>query len=192
VNIDATHTEQASLPAVMVHYGSISLQEMNNGHTIQNSVSPGNFVHLGDARFELEQFHFHHPSEHTLNGSHFPLEIHFVHRNASGSLLVIAVFVAEGTEHPTLHTLFDSLPRDGEAIDLSTDPAMLLPQNQQLVAYEGSLTTPPCSEGVTWLVMTTPIAASGEQIRSLATLFPHNNRPLMPLNGRPLRSNRRD
>lgn len=186
VNIEPSHAEPAHVPTLAVHYRSTPSTEVNNGHTIEDDVPPGDFVELGSARFDLEQFHFHHPSEHTLDGVHFPLEIHFVHKSDSGERLVVAVFVTEGPEHPTLHTLFDHLPHDHEAIHLYADPVALLPGDRRFVEYEGSLTTPPCNEGVTWLVMTTPITASGDQLREFAAMFPHNNRPLMPLNGRHL------
>lgn len=190
VNIATSALRSADFPRLAVHYGPTSSTEVNNGHTIQDTVAPGDFVELGAARFDLEQFHFHHPSEHTLDGARFPLEIHFVHRGPSGQRMVIAVFVTEGPDHPVLHTLFQRLPRGREAIELSADLAPLLPQGSHYVEYEGSLTTPPCTEGVTWVVMTTPIFASPEQIRSFAALFPHNNRPLMPLNGRQISSSR--
>lgn len=188
VNIEPEHAEPAHIPALAVHYRSTPSTEVNNGHTIEDDVPPGDFIEFGSTRFELQQFHFHHPSEHTLDGAHFPLEIHFVHRSDSGAKLVVAVFVAEGAEHPTLHTLFEHLPHGHEAIRLFANPASLLPKDWRFVEYEGSLTTPPCSEGVTWLVMTTPISASADQLREFAALFPHNNRPLMPLNGRHLLS----
>jgi carbonic anhydrase len=189
VDIDATRAQTAQLPALAVHFQSTPSTRVNNGHTIQDSLEPGDFIQLGDARFELEQFHFHHPSEHTLGGAHLPLEIHFVHRSASGGKLVMAVFVSEGSELQALHPLFDHLPPNNEPTRLATDPSALLPPDRRFVEYEGSLTTPPCSEGVTWLVLTTPITASPDQIRQFAVPFPHNNRPLMPLNGRRVLSN---
>ncbi|MBP9111668.1 MAG: carbonic anhydrase family protein [Polyangiaceae bacterium] len=190
VNVNTTNAEPAHVPALAVHYGTIPSTEVNNGHTIQDVVSRGDFIHFGETRFDLEQFHFHHPSEHTLNGSHFPLEIHFVHRSSSGLRLVMAVFITEGAEHPALHPLFDQMPHGHQAISISTDPGSLLPPDKQFVEYEGSLTTPPCNEGITWLVLTTPISASVDQIHKFATLYPHNNRPVMPLNGRHLLSGR--
>lgn len=188
VDIDVASVHAAKLPELGFHYGPTPGTEENNGHTIQDTLAPGDFVTFGDLRFELEQFHFHHPSEHTLNGVHFPMEIHMVHRGPSGQLLVIGVFVKEGKEHQVLRGLFDHLPNDHHSVKLSADPARLLPSDSRFVEYEGSLTTPPCTEGVTWLVMTTPIAASTEQIDTFARLFPHNNRPLRPLNGRRLLS----
>jgi carbonic anhydrase len=190
VNIDTATSEPAPLSPVIIRYHSTPSTEVNNGHTIEDDVGAGDFVNFGNTRFDLEQFHFHHPSEHTLNGSHFPLEIHFVHRSASAKRLILAVFVAEGREHPLLHTLFDHLPHVHEKIRLSADPASLFPEDRQFVEYEGSLTTPPCNEGITWVVLTTPISASTAQIGQFAAVFPHNNRPLMPLNGRHLLSSR--
>jgi carbonic anhydrase len=188
VDIKASSLPATNLPRLAIHYGPRSSTEENNGHTIQDTLAPGDFIAFGDARFDLEQFHFHHPSEHTLNGTHFPLEIHFVHHGPSGQRLIVAVFVTEGPEHPVLHSLFERLPHGYDAIKLSADPAPLLPAEKRYVEYEGSLTTPPCTEGVTWVVMTTPVYASADQIQRFAALFPHNNRPLMPLNGRQLLS----
>jgi carbonic anhydrase len=188
VDIASAVVEPAQLPALSVHYGTTASTEFNNGHTIEDSVERGDFVQFGGTRFDLEQFHFHHPSEHTLDGRHVPLEIHFVHQSEARSRLVIAVLVDEGADHPVFHTLFDRIPRVHEQIKLTADPALLLPRDQQFVEYEGSLTTPPCSEGVTWVVMTNPIAASSHQIDQFAELYPHNNRFIMPLNGRHLLS----
>jgi carbonic anhydrase len=190
VNVDTEHAAIARLPTLSVHYAKPSSAEVNNGHTVQVLVQPGDFIRFGHTRFELEQFHLHHPSEHILNGLHFPLEIHFVHRSKSAGLLVMAVFVQEGAEHSGLHALFDHLPGDHETVKVTADLRTLLPNDDQFVEYRGSLTTPPCSEGVTWLIRTTPIFASMDQIDRFASLFPHNNRPLMPLNERPLLRNR--
>ena len=187
VDLDLAHLEPTGLPPLVIRYGTTHATEVNNGHTIQDSVEPGDFVQLDGIRYELEHFHFHHPSEHTLNGVHFDLEIHLVHRSASGALLVLGVLVAEGEEHPLLRVLFDHLPRGHEQQHFMIDPAALLPAKNHYIVYEGSLTTPPCTEGVTWIVLTEPLFASRDQIEAFAALFPHNNRPLMPLNGRHLR-----
>jgi carbonic anhydrase len=190
VNIATAVVEPAPLPAFSVHYGTTSSTEFDNGRTIEDLVSPGDFIQFGGTKFELEQFHFHHPSEHTLDGRHFPLEIHFVHQSESRARLVMAVLVEAGPDHPVFHTLFDRLPHDHEEIKLRADPAMLLPRDRQFIEYEGSLTTPPCNEGVTWIVMTRAIAASSRQIDQFARVYPHNNRFVMPLNGRHLFSSR--
>jgi carbonic anhydrase len=189
VDIDDLHAEHAHLPPLRVHYGLTPSTEVNNGHTIEDRVRAGDFLDFGDTRFELQQFHFHHPSEHTLNGVHLPLEIHLAHRSVDGRRLVLAVFVREGPETPVFHALFDHLPRGHEAMRLVVDPAQLLPRDRHFIEYEGSLTTPPCIEGVTWIVLTTPITAAPEQIHRFSALFPNNSRPVMPLNGRHLLSN---
>ena len=143
----------------------------------------------GGTRFELEQFHFHHPSEHTLDGAHYPLEVHFVHHGPTGALLVLGVLVTEGAPNPALRVLFDHLPHGHDATRLSIDPELLIPADRHYLTYDGSLTTPPCTEGVTWIVLATPITASAAQIQAFSALFPHNNRPVMPLHGRRLRGN---
>lgn len=180
-------SELSSLPPLAFHYGPTEVDEVNTGHTIQEQTLVRESVELSGRSYRLEQFHFHHPSEHTLDGVHYPLEIHFVHRSAAGALLVVGVLVGEGAEHAALGVLFDKLPHDHESIRLSIDTATLLPDDHHYVTYAGSLTTPPCTEGVTWDVLRTPITASAEQLQRFATLFPHNNRPVMPLDGRRVR-----
>lgn len=184
IDLDVAHVEHGNLPAPAFHYAATRMNEVDNGHTIENEVASGQYVELAGKRYDLVQFHFHHASEHTLDGAHFPLEIHLVHRAADGALVVIGVLVTEGAEHGALRVLFSSLPQPHEAVTTSLDPAALLPEDRHYVTYEGSLTTPPCSEGVTWIVMTTPVEASAEQIARFAARYPHNNRPTMPHNGR--------
>lgn len=188
VAIALDSSEPSALPPLAFHYGTTAVDEVNNGHTIQEQLVAGASLELAGTRYRLEQFHFHHPSEHTLDGVHYPLEIHFVHRSESGALLVVGVMVGEGAEHQALGVLFDRLPHDHESLRLSVDTAQLLPADHRYVTYAGSLTTPPCTEGVTWVVLTKPITASAAQLQRFATLFPHNNRPVMPLEGRRVRA----
>lgn len=189
INIDTERVEHTTLPPLNVHYQVSAILEVNNGHTIEDDVAPGDFISLGDVDYQLIQFHFHHPSEHTLDGKHFPLEVHLVHQNSRGQTVVIAVFAESGSaHHPALSTFFDHLPTEHQAFNLRANPATLLPVHLDFVEYEGSLTTPPCTEGVTWLVLTEPVFASAAQIMKFAALYPHNNRPLMPQNGRHLLS----
>ncbi len=188
VALDVARMESSALSPLVVHYRPTHATEENNGHTIQDVLDPGDYLELDGARFELKSFHFHHPSEHTLNGKRYPLEVHLVHRSAAGALLVVGVLVTEGAEHPLLRVLFDHLPRGEEKQHFTVDPAALLPTRSPYILYEGSLTTPPCTEGVTWIVLAEPLSASPDQIHRFAALFPHNNRPVMPLNGRHLRA----
>src|SRR5690606_19950167 len=168
INIDTKQVERTALPPLSVHYQVSAILEINNGHTIEDDVAPGDFISLGDDNYELVQFHFHHPSEHTLSGKYFPLEIHLVHKNSQGQTLVLAVFAESGSTLPALNTFFDHLPTEHQALRLRANPASLLPIHLDFVQYEGSLTTPPCSEGVTWLVLTEPVFASAAQINKFA------------------------
>lgn len=160
---------------------------LNNGHTIQiNTPEAGGLV-LDGAEYTLAQFHFHHLSEHTVNGTRFPMEVHFVHKAASGSgLAVIGVFFVEGADNPALKPLWAAMPAEQGEKPLAglLNAKDLLPATTGAYRYEGSLTTPPCSEIVNWVVLREPIAASPAQIAVFAKLFPDNARPVQPLNRR--------
>tara|TARA_R110000787_G_scaffold131994_3_gene244166 strand:+ start:244 stop:1146 length:903 start_codon:yes stop_codon:yes gene_type:complete len=167
----------------------------NNGHTIQyNFDAESNFVSLHNKQYKLKQFHFHSPSEHTINGKHYPLEIHFVHHSeASNSYIVIAMLVELGEPDPAFDFLEKYLPINvDETKEInsnyyfgSTFPEMYGKDTLNLYTYEGSLTTPPCTESVLWLVIKDPTYASASQIEMLQKLMPKNNyREVQPLNGR--------
>lgn len=185
--VDLASADAAALPALEVHYQPLAPVLVNNGHTVQDTVGKGNTLQVGGRTLELAQFHFHHASEHTLSGRHLPLELHFVHRDDQGKLSVLGLLVDEGAENPGLGVLLGHLPKAagqtvtvGETVDLTS----LLPADRAYFQYEGSLTTPPCTEGVTWFVLQTPIAASRAQLEQFARVFENNSRPTMPLNDR--------
>ena len=137
--------------------------------------------------FDLLQFHFHHPSEHLLSGKSFDLELHFVHRSEKGRLAVLGVFIQPGAENAALAPIWAAMPKEaGDERDTGATiaPADMLPVGRGFFRYQGSLTTPPCSEGVLCTVFKEPIEASPAQIRQFAELFPVNARPPMPLNQR--------
>ncbi len=162
---------------------------VNNGHTIEvRAHGLGGAVVLDGLRYELLQFHFHHPSEHTVDGWHMPMEMHFVHRSDTGALLVVGAFLTVGPANPVIAGLWDALPHAGAQLRLDTaiNPGGLLPKERDYVRYAGSLTTPPCTEGVTWLVFADPVTVSSDQLREFLALFPRNNRPVRDLNGRTL------
>jgi carbonic anhydrase len=159
---------------------------LNNGHTIQVNVAPGSTAIVNGQRYDLLQFHFHHPSEHLLSGKAQDLEVHFVHKAASGALAVIGVFITPGAANATLQAVFDAMPaKEGPEVATSAtiDPDQLL-SSGPYYRYMGSLTTPPCSEGLTWSVFEKPITASKDQILAFAKLFANNARPVQPLNNR--------
>ena len=161
---------------------------INNGHTIQVNYSEGDTLTVGDSAYQLAQYHFHAPSEHTIDGRHFPMEMHMVHTNADGHLAVIGVLIVEGAHNPAFDPIWTNLPAktgtEHHLEHIKVDVDSLLPVERTTYRYDGSLTTPPCSEGVKWFVMTNPIALSKAQIAAFTVLFPHNVRPVQPLNGR--------
>lgn len=177
------------LGAIVFDYRIAGTEVWNNGHTIQIGFQPGNAITVGSKVYALQQVHFHAPSEHRINGKTFAMEAHFVHADPDGNKAVVGVMFAEGKANPALEAAWAAMPQqsDGKASlePRSLAPAELLPATREYFRYSGSLTTPPCSEGVTWLVLKTPLTASKPQIERLAhTLHHANNRPLQPLNAR--------
>ncbi len=185
--VDLANDITAGLDGVEPAYRPIPLRIINNGHTIQVNADPGSVCVIGGTRYELLQFHFHHPSEHLLAGKSFDLECHLVHRSAAGNLAVLGVFVKPGQPNAALRPVWDAMPlQEGpeRSAGGSIDPATLLPAERGYFRYMGSLTTPPCSEGITWTVFRDAIEASPEQIRQFAALFANNARPVRMRNRR--------
>lgn len=187
VNIQQSDAHMTSQSSLNRQPANVGYELVNNGHTVQaNPLKFGNSLKLNGDEFILRQFHFHTPSEHTFKDQHYPMEIHFVHQNATGQLAVLGVMVAKGAENPALvpflqHKLDVNKPvKHNQAIDIST----LFPANPAHFRLTGSLTTPPCSEGVNWVVYTDPVFASEAQITALRALMGENNRPVQPLNAR--------
>jgi carbonic anhydrase len=149
----------ADLPDIAAAYGAGAGAFINNGHTLQFTPTAAGQTSIGADVYNLAQFHFHAASEHTLNGASYPVELHFVNRNADGALAVVGVFISEGAANPAIAALLAALPSaagDENATNPSVDPAALLPIDMSYFAYSGSLTTPPCSEGVRWNVLSKP------------------------------------
>ncbi len=159
---------------------------VDNGHTIVVNVAEGSAISLEGREFALLQFHFHHPSEHTVEGSAAPIDIHFVHAAAEDDLAVIGVFLEAGEADPTIQSIWEAIPAAGEPPGAlaALDPRALLPEGGSHYRYPGSLTTPGCSEIVSWVVMTESVAVSQDQIDAFAALYPMNARPVQPLNER--------
>jgi carbonic anhydrase len=161
---------------------------LNNGHTVQINVDDANTLTTHGNEFDLKQFHFHAPSEHTVDGEHYPMEMHLVHQAENGELAVIGVLIREGAHHDAFDDIWNLMPlepgdeRELEHLTVQIDD--LLPKKRELFRYEGSLTTPPCSEGVHWYVFTDPIEMDTAQIRTFTTMISGNNRPVQPLNDR--------
>jgi carbonic anhydrase len=160
---------------------------VNNGHTIQVNGGAGNSIRVDGVTYRLLQFHFHTPSEHTLNGKRFPLELHLVHQDASGHLAVVGVLFQQSGSNLSLAPVWKHLPsRVGEQRPLGAafNAGSLLPADRRSYRYTGSLTTPTCAEGVRWMVMESPVRISLGQVDAFRRLVPFNSRPLQPLNGR--------
>jgi carbonic anhydrase len=143
---------------------------------------------VGKKPYTLKQFHFHHPSEEHVNGHGYDMVVHLVHADAEGQMAVVAVFLKEGNANPSIDLLWQNLPKEkGKAIDVSgvtLNAKDLLPADHGYYTFSGSLTTPPCSEGVTWYVMKNPVALSKAQVAAFAKLYPGNARPIQAANGR--------
>lgn len=189
--INLTNAMAGAANSVKRDYKTMPLKIENNGHTIQVNATPGSTCTVDGERFELLQFHVHHPSEHLLSGKATRLEIHFVHRNAAGQLAVLGVFYEPGPSALAgLDPIWAAMPRSAgperEISAISIAPETLFPTNPRHFRYQGSLTTPPCSEGVTWVVYAQPVTVSAAQVRAFAQLFPNNARPVQPLNRRSL------
>lgn len=187
--IDLKGAIRADVGGLQPSFGEMRLRVINNGHTIQVNCDAGSHTAIRGQRYDLLQFHFHHPSEHLLAGKAFDLECHFVHRSAAGELAVLGVFLQPGAASAALQPIWDAMPdKEGpERVGGATiRPAALLPpaNARGYFRYHGSLTTPPCSEGVLWTVFKQPLEASAEQIRRFAALFPVNARPVQPLHRR--------
>jgi carbonic anhydrase len=185
--IDLTNGIKGETGKVVLDYRPLALRAVNNGHTIQVNVDPGCTCTIGNTKYDLLQFHFHHPSEHLLAGKSFDLECHFVHKATDGALAVVGAFIKPGARNADLAAVFDVMPAmEGMEVALSAacNPAALLPKEGGYFRYMGSLTTPPCLEGLTWTVYKEPVEASSEQIGQFASLFANNARPVQRQNQR--------
>jgi carbonic anhydrase len=174
---------------VVISHQESTADLLDNGHTIQVNVDEGSELEVEGATFRLVQYHFHAPSEHTLNGRHFPMEIHFVHTTDTGALAVGGFFIEEGAHNDAMSPVWKNLPQNpGESLrldDQEVDLDNLIPADgAPYFHYKGSLTTPPCSENVHWFVREKPLEMSADQIAIFTALFINNNRPVQPLNDR--------
>jgi len=190
--IDLVPGAAADSPTVEFDYGPRIATVVNNGYTIQVNVDRGSGIVLDGVRYELLQFHFHHGSEHTVGGVRLPMEMHLVHRSDRGALAVVGVLLEEGAANAPLAPIWDRFPRQANwavALPEAVDAAALLPGPRTAWRYRGSLTTPPCTEGVSWIVMTEPVPLSAAQVAEFGAIYPRNFRPVRPLNQRTLAHN---
>jgi carbonic anhydrase len=191
IDLSTRAAKHGNLPALTFAYKPTPLHVIDNGHSIQVDVDKGSSLTVEGAQYALVQFHFHKPSEETIDGKHFAMVVHLVHKDAAGKLAVVAVPLEAGAANPLIATVWKNLPKEkGHSVapaGVTIDPSQLVPANRTYFTYTGSLTTPPCTEGVRWFVLTHPTAVSGDEIASFAKLYPANARPPQPLNGRPVR-----
>jgi carbonic anhydrase len=191
--IDIRNAEKVKLPAIRFEYKSGPLKYLiNNGHTIRvnyhDSPGSGNFLIAGGKRYQLTQFHFHRPSEEYIHGKPYDMVVHLMHEAGDGKVAGVAVLLHAGSANATIQQIWEHMPKtpgkEQEIAGVAVDPAGLLPGDTGYYTYMGSLTAPPCSEGVTWFVLKTPVDISPEEINAFAKLYPRDVRPLQPLNGR--------
>lgn len=180
---------EAELQPISFSYSAASKDILNNGHTIQVNYNAGSNITVDGIDFELKQFHFHAPSENLIDGKSYPMEAHLVHADKDGNLAVIGVMFVEGKENKVLAEAWEKMPKKANDKQTLTGIAAidLLPKNHDYYRFNGSLTTPPCSEGVRWLVMKNAVSASKAQIETFTNVMHHaNNRPVQATNARPV------
>lgn len=185
--INITATESADLADIVFNYKTSELHVLNNGHTVQVNYDSGSSITIDGVQYNLIQFHFHTPSEHTINGKSFGNELHLVHKNDKGELAVVGVLIEEGKENPAFKAIWSNLPKkanEKKDVKVAIDAAQLLPETKSFYRYMGSLTTPPCSESVNWNVLKTPIQMSKKQIEAIQKIMHKNNRPVQPMHDR--------
>jgi len=191
--IDIRNAVKAGLPTLRFEYRSGPLKYLiDNGYTIRvnfhDGPDSGSFLVVEDKRYHLTQFHFHRPSEEYIQGKPYEMEVHFMHEAGDGKVAGVAVLLKAGSANTTIQRIWEHMPttqgKEESIPGVEVDPARLLPGDTAYYTYMGSLTAPPCSEGVVWFVLKTPVEISPEQIARFARLYPHDVRPLQPLNGR--------
>lgn len=199
--IDIRSAEGADLPPLRFEYLSEPLRYLvNNGKTVRvnyhEAPGAGGALVVAGQRYQLTQFHFHRPSEERVRGKAYPMEVHLMHESSAGRVVGVAVFIVLGHANPVVQAVWDHMPLvegpEHEIPGVAIDPSGLLPAAQSLgyYQYDGSLTAPPCTEGVTWFVLRTPVELPPAQIAAFARLYPHDVRPVQPLGDRVVRTSR--
>jgi carbonic anhydrase len=192
IDIRDADAHKATVPPIDFAYKPSPLTIVDNGHTIQVNYAPGSFITVDGHRYQLVQFHFHKPSEEQINDKSYDMVAHLVHRDSEGKLAVVAVLLEKGSPSPLVETLWSHLPKEKNketVVDsVNIDIAKLLPEKRGYYTYTGSLTTPPCTEGVTWFVLQHPTSVSAGEIARFGAIYPMDARPVQPLNGREVRA----
>ncbi len=185
--IDIRSGVRVDLEPIQFDYRPTGFRVVDNGHTIQVNLEGGNSIEVQGRRYDLLQFHFHRPSEERIDGRQFDMVAHLVHKDPEGRLAVVAVLLDRGSAHPLVQTVWNNLPLEKGsevAVRANLDMNHLLPADRRYFTYMGSLTTPPCSEGVLWMVMQQPVPIANEQISVFSRLYPMNARPIQSASGR--------
>jgi carbonic anhydrase len=192
--IDIRRTVRADLPPIQFAYKPIPLAIVDNGHSIRVDTPGAGGIKVEGESYELQQFHFHKPSEEKINGKAYDMDVHLVHQSKNGKLAVVAVLMEGGKEQSLLRTLWTHLPLEQNKPvtrpEVKIDPAQLLPAKRNYFTFMGSLTTPPCTEDVLWLVLKTPMPVSKEQLAGFATVYKNNVRPVQAVNNRVIKESR--
>lgn len=185
--IDIRGGVRVDLDPIQFDYGPSNFSVVDNGHTVQVNLGGNNSIEVMGRRYDLVQFHFHRPSEERVDGRRYDMSLHMVHKDPEGRLAVVAVLLERGGVHPVLQQVWGNLPLEkGDEVvaQAALDPSHLLPPDRRYFTYMGSLTTPPCSEGVLWLVMQQPVPVAGDQVAVFSRLYPMNARPIQSVAGR--------
>ena len=186
--IDIRATQKVDLPAIQFDYKSTAMGIIDNGHTIMINSAPGSFIHVGNKQYELKQFHFHRPSEEEIKGKRYDMEVHLVHAAQDGSVAVVAVLLQKGEDNLLIHELWSDLPKEKNKEqrlnDVQINMASLLPPDRSYYTFSGSLTTPPCTENVTWYVLKHPVTLTAAEIETFSKLYRQDARDPQPLYGR--------
>ena len=191
IHIDAASALQGPAEPLQFNYQPSAASVVNNGYTIEVEVAGANTLSVRGTSYQLQQIKFHHPSEERINNQGFAMAAHLLHKSADGRLAVLAVLLQSGAANALIHKVWTYMPLDvGDRVPMPAgllDLNELLPQDQRYYQFMGSLSTPPCTEGVLWLVLKQPATASPQQVKLFAQLFPNNARPIQPLHGRTVR-----
>jgi carbonic anhydrase len=186
--IDIVETHKQKLPEIQFQYRPAPLRVANDGHTLRVRFANDSRIVIGQESYALQQFHFHVPGGDRVQGREYDMAAHFVHKSKAGGLAVVVVLFRTGSENAAIATLWSKLPEraGGDRLfpDVTLDATRLLPAVRGYYAYDGSLTAPPCTEGVYWMVLKQPLELSAEQLARFRNTFPNNARPVQPLNGR--------
>jgi carbonic anhydrase len=185
--IDIRNPKKADLPPIEFNYKDSLLDIIDNGHTIMINYDAGSSIRVGGKQYTLKQFHFHRPSEEKINGKSYDMVVHLVHADQAGNTAVVSVLLEQGNDNSLIRELWKDLPKEKykeehDAVHISA--ADLLPADRGYYTFDGSLTTPPCTENVTWFVLKHPVTVSAAEIERFSKLYRHDARPTQPLYGR--------